>query len=143
MDSEHYKRRLSKCKEIHILVKMYRHRGRGTSISLYDPLPSRPLPPPPVYKNIVAMAIRVQEYLVENPQRTQTAAGNHFGVTRARVSQLMTILDKIPADLISSLKTTEDQNLIKRFSGKTLLKIAHQTAPQTRKQIIDRILSKP
>ncbi|MDP3041251.1 MAG: hypothetical protein Q8N62_00735 [Candidatus Omnitrophota bacterium] len=105
-------------------MKMYRRRGQDTAISLYDPLPARPLPPPPVYKNIVAMAVRVQEYLVENPQRTQTAAGNHFGVTRARVSQLMTILEKIPADLISSLKTTEDQTLIKRFSGKTLLRIA-------------------
>jgi len=137
MDSEHYKRHLSKCKEIHILVKMYRHRGRGTSISLYDPLPSRPLPPPPVYKNIVAMAVRVQEYLVENPQRTQTAAGNHFGVTRARVSQLMTILEKIPADLISSLKTTEDQSLIKRFSGKTLLKIAKLNTSKERRTYIE------
>ena len=137
MDSEHYKRRLSKCKEIHILVKMYRLRGRGTSISLYDPLPSRPLPPPPVYKNIVAMAVRVQEYLVENPQRTQTAAGNHFGVTRARVSQLMTILEKIPADLIASLNTTEDQTLIKRFSGKTLLKIASLRTPEQRQAYIE------
>ena len=117
---------------------MYRHRGRGTSISLYDPLPSRPLPPPPVYKNIVAMAVRVQEYLVENPQRTQTAAGNHFGVTRARVSQLMTILDKIPADLISSLKTTEDQSLIKRFSGKALLKIASLNTSEQRQSYINR-----
>ena len=137
MDSEHYKRRLSKCKEIHILVKMYRLRGRGTSISLYDPLPSRPLPPPPVYKNIVAMAVQVREYLVENPQRTQTAAGNHFGVTRARVSQLITILEKIPADLISSLKTTEDQALIKRFSGKTLLRIAALSTTEQRKSYIE------
>jgi len=83
------------------------------------------------------MAVRVQEYLVENPQRTQTAAGNHFGVTRARVSQLMTILEKIPADLISSLKTTEDQTLIKRFSGKTLLKIAGLRNPKQRKLYIE------
>ena len=138
MDSEHYKRRLSKCKEIHILVKMYRRRGKGTSISLYDPLPSLPQKPKPVYKNIVAMAIQVREYLVENPQRTQTDAGNHFGVTRARVSQLMTILDKIPADLISSLKTTEDQNIIKRFSDKTLLKIASLNTSEQRQSYINR-----
>jgi len=103
---------------------MYRHRGRGTSISLYDPLPSLPIPPAPAYKNIVAMAVRVREYLVENPQRTQTTAGNHFGITRARVSQLMTILEKIPADFIGTLRETDDQALIKRFSGKRLLKIA-------------------
>ena len=124
MDAEHNKRRLSKCKEIHILVKMYRHRGRGTSISLYDPLPSRPLPPPPVYKNIVAIAVRVREYLAENSQRTQTTAGNHFGVTRARVSQLMTIIESLPDDFISIMKTTKDQSLLKRFSGKTMLRIA-------------------
>ena len=135
MDSEHYKRRLSKCKEIHILVKMYRLRGRGTSISLYDPLPSRPLPPPPVYKNIVAMAIRVQEYLVENPQRTQTAAGNHFGVTRARVSQLRTIVENLPDDFISIMKTTKDQSLLKRFSGKTLLRIAKLKTSEQHKSL--------
>jgi hypothetical protein len=66
----------------------------------------------------------VREYLIENPQRTQTAAGNRFGITRARVSQLMTILEKLPDDFISTMKTTEDQSLLKRFSGKTLLRIA-------------------
>jgi len=55
---------------------MYRRRGRGTAISLYNPLPLLPQAPRPVYKNIVAMAIQVREYLIENPQRTQTAAGN-------------------------------------------------------------------
>ena len=139
MDSEHYKRRLSKCKEIHILVKMYRHRGRGTSISLYDPLPSRPLPPPPVYKNIVAMAVQVREYLVENPQRTQTAAGNNFGVTRARVSQLMTIVESLPDDFISIMKTTKDQSLLKRFSGKTLLRISGLSTPEQRQAHITTI----
>ena len=140
MDSEHYKRRLSKCKEIHILVKMYRKRGKGTSISLYDPLPSRPLPPPPVYKNIIAMAVQVREYLVENPQRTQTAAGNHFGVTRARVSQLMTIVEKLPDNFISIMKTTEDQSLLKRFSGKTLLKIAGIGHKNNRQKAISLLL---
>jgi hypothetical protein len=75
------------------------------------------------------MAVRVQEYLVENPQRTQTAAGNHFGVTRARVSQLMTIIESLPDDFISIMKTTKDQSLLKQFSGKTLLKIARISNP--------------
>ena len=140
-DSEHYKRHLSKCKEIHILVKIYRHRGRGTSISLYDPLPSRPLPPPPVYKNIVAMAVQVREYLIENPQRTQTAAGNHFGVTRARVSQLMTIVENLPDEFISIMKTTKDQSLLKRFSGKTLLRIASMPQPSNRNIYIHQMMT--
>jgi len=122
-------------------VKMYRRRGRGTAISLYDPLPPLPQAPKPVYKNIVAMAIQVREYLIENPQRTQTAAGNHFGVTRARVSQLMTIVENLPDDFISIMKTTEDQSLLKRFSGKTMLRIAALSTPEQRQAHIQTALN--
>jgi len=122
---------------------MYRRRGRGTAISLYDPLPPLPQAPRPVYKNIVAMAVQVQEYLVKNPQRTQTAAGNHFGVTRARVSQLMTIIENLPDDFISIMKTTKDQSLLKRFSGKTMLRIAARTSADERKELIERYLNHP
>jgi len=111
---------------------MYRRRGRGTAISLYDPLPPLPQAPRPVYKNIVAMAVQVREYLIENPQRTQTAAGNRFGITRARVSQLMTIVENLPDDFISIMKTTKDQSLLKRFSGKTMLKISKIENPSNR-----------
>jgi len=121
---------------------MYRRRGRGVAISLYDPLPPLSQSPRPVYKNIVAMAVRVNEYLSQNPQRTQTAAGTHFGVTRARVSQLMTILEKLPDDFISTMKTTEDQSLLKRFSGKTLLRIAALRTPEQRKAHIVSLKSK-
>ncbi len=118
---------------------MYRRRGRGTAISLYDPLPPLPQAPRPVYKNIVAMAVQVRKYLVENPQRTQTAAGTHFGITRARISQLMTIVEKLPDDFISIMKTTEDQSLLKRFSGKTLLRIAALSTPEKRETYITTI----
>jgi len=70
------------------------------------------------------MAVHVREYLTENFERTQTAAGNRFGITQTRVSQLMTILENLPDDFISIMKTTEDQSLLKRFSSKTILKIA-------------------
>jgi hypothetical protein len=120
---------------------MYRRRGRGTAISLYDPLPPLPQAPRPVYKNIVAMAVQVQEYLVENPQRTQTAAGNRFGITRARVSQLMTIVENLPNDFISIMKTTEDQSLLKRFSGKALLRIAGLNTLEQRKTSINQSIS--
>jgi len=122
---------------------MYRRRGRGTAISLYDPLPPLPQAPMPVYKNIVAMAVRVNEYLVQNPQRTQTAAGNHFGITRARVSQLMTIVENLPDDFISIMKTTEDQSLLKRFSGKSLLRIAALSTPEQREAHIQSITRMP
>jgi len=70
------------------------------------------------------MAVKVNAYLAQNPQRTYTSAGNHFGVTRGHISQLMTIHEKLPDDFIEKMGESDDQNLIKLFSGKTLLKIA-------------------
>jgi len=119
---------------------MYRRRGKGTSISLYDPLPSLPQKTPPVYKNIVAMAVKVNEYLIQNPQRTYTSASGHFGVTRARVSQLMTIMEKLPDDFIRIMKDTDDQILIKQFSGKTLLRIAKIPTANDREIYIKRLI---
>ena len=141
MDAEHYKRRLSKCKEIHIRIKMYRKRGKGTSISFYDPLPNLPQKPAPVYKNIIAVAVKVNEYLVQNPQRTYTSAGNHFKVTRSRISQLMTIYEKLPDDFIETMGKCKDQDLIKRFSGKTLLKISNLKTAEDRQSHIKSIFS--
>jgi hypothetical protein len=124
MDAKQYSDYLSKHKIVHVLVKMYCRRSHGVAISLYDPLPAIARKPEATYKNIVAMAIQVKEYLKNDPQRTHTTAGKPFGVTRSRISQLMTILEKLPDDLIYTMKTTEDQSLLKRFSGKTLLRIA-------------------
>ncbi|MFH1328627.1 MAG: hypothetical protein ABIH76_07305 [Candidatus Bathyarchaeota archaeon] len=87
-------------------------------------MPKLPQKPRPVYKNIVAMAIKVSEYLETDTQRTYTSAGNHFGVTRARISQLMTIFEKLPDDFIEKMGECEDWNILKTFSGKRLLKIS-------------------
>jgi hypothetical protein len=120
---------------------MYRRRGKGTAISLYDPLPSIPQKPRPVYKNIVAMAIKVSEYLETDPQRTYTTAGKHFGVTRSRISQLMTIHEKLPDNFIRKMGECKEQDIIKRFSGKTLLRIAAKTEKKRRNEI-ERLLPK-
>ncbi len=141
LDSKQYSDYLSKHKIVHVLVKMYRRRGRGVAISLYDPLPALARKPEATYKNIVAIAIQVKEYLKNDPQRTYTTTGKHFGVTRSRISQLMTILEKLPDDFIYTMKTTEDQSLLKRFSGKTLLKIAAISGVSDRNIYVRQILA--
>jgi hypothetical protein len=53
---------------------MYRHLGKGTAIGLYDPLPSLPQKMVLVYRNSVAMAVKVNEYLAQDLQKTYTSA---------------------------------------------------------------------
>ncbi len=103
---------------------MYKYRGRQTRIVLGEPLSASPLPPKPVPKNIVAEALKVKAFLTEDPQRTYRHASQRFKVTKARISQLMKIADVLPRNFVAYMERCEDRNLIKRFSGRALLRIA-------------------
>lgn len=74
-------------------------------------------------KNIVAEALKVKTFLTEDPERTYLHASQRFKVTKARISQLMKIVDVLPLKFVAYMGGCEDRNLIKRFSGKTLLRI--------------------
>ena len=107
-----------------LLVPMFKRRGRAGMIRLGDPFPAKPVPPRPVYRNIIREALNVKDFLTENPQNTYTDAGQHFNLTRARISQLMKIVHELPAPFIKKMRSCDDQDALRAFSGKTLLKIA-------------------
>lgn len=128
-------RRTTQLKEISLLVKMSICKGRQNSIYLGRPAPQKLQRPEPVFKNIVIEALKVQAYLQEVPTRTQIDAGQYFTVTRARISQLTRIVNNLPADFIEKMRECTDQNIIKRFSGKTLLRIAAKNENERRNEI--------
>lgn len=119
---------------------MYRYRGRATQIVFGDPLPGKPQPPKPQYKNIISQAVRIRRFLDENPQRSYLHASRHFCITRARVSQLMKIVYNLPGDFIAQMAECQDQGLVHRFSGKALLRIASMNEPGDRKAHIQHLL---
>jgi len=81
-------------------------------------------------KNIVRIALDVKAYLTINPDSTQTMVAEHYKLTRARISQLLKIIDNLPAHFIKKLEESEDPILLRRFSGKRLLKLASLTTPE-------------
>jgi hypothetical protein len=103
---------------------MYHYKGRHTRIALGEPLPQKPLPLKSVYKNIALESLKVRDYLRQNTQRSYLDASYHFCISRARISQLMKIVNIIPENLITKISQSSNQVLIRRFSGKTLLMIA-------------------
>lgn len=129
-------KRTQKAQIIQLLVAMYKYRGRQTRIVFGEPLPVKPLPPKPVLRNIIAEALNIKSFLTEDPQRTYWHAGKRFKVTKARISQLMKIAGVLPQEFLDYMRRCEDQNVIKRFSGKTLLRIAGLESPNRRQQSI-------
>ncbi len=119
---------------------MYKYRGRQTLIVFGEPLPARPLPPKPMPKNIVAEALKVKAYLNEDPQRTYRHTRERFKVTKARISQLMKIADVLPQEFVAYMGGCQDQVVIRRFSGKTLLRIAGLESPMRRQKVISDLM---
>ncbi len=121
---------------------MYKYRGRQTRIVFGEPLQARPLPPKPVPKNIVAEALKVKAFLTEDPQRTYRHASQRFKVTKARISQLMKIVEVLPEDFVAYMETCKDEVLVRRFSGKTLLRVAGLESPKRREKVIGHLMEK-
>jgi hypothetical protein len=119
---------------------MHRYRGRAIQIVFGDPLPEKHQPAKPLYKNIIAQAVRIRHFLTEDAQRSYLHASQEFRITRARVSQLMKIVDNLPSDFIAQMAECQDQRLIGRFSGKTLHRITSMNNPNDRKAHIQYLL---
>jgi hypothetical protein len=75
-------------------------------------------------KNIARFALDVKAYLASNPNALHSDAANHFKVTRPRISQLLKIANNLPEQLLKNLVETDNPALLKKYSGKQLLKLA-------------------
>jgi len=119
---------------------MYKYRGRHTQIVFGEPLPAKAIPPKPLLRNIVAEALKVKAFLNEDPKKTYRHAVERFKVTKARISQLMKIAEVLPQEFVEYMGRCEDQTIIKKFSGKTLLRIAGIESPKHRQTEISDLM---
>jgi len=94
-----------------LLVAFHKHRGKKLYMSIDMPFPKKNQKSIKKPKNIVKEALKFKSLLVK-------------------------IVETLPKDFIINLNETEDQNLISRFSGKRLLKIASLKSEKNRLETI-------
>jgi len=80
-------------------------------------------------KNIARFALDVRNYLASNPGALHSDAAKHFNVTRPRISQLLKIANNLPELLLKELSETDSICLLKKYSGKKLLKMSLPRLP--------------
>ena len=104
-------------------MKIYRRRSRRLELSLGiafpEPTPKSIKKP----KNIARIALDVKAYLKINPYASYGDAAEHYNMSRARISQLIKIVDNLPLHLLKRLSETNDPALLKKYSGKRLLQM--------------------
>lgn len=116
-------KRTSQREAAQLLESMYKRHGRHTLISIGEQLPGIKPPATPVYRNIVKEALKIKVFLNDDLERSYASAAQQFKVSRARISQLMKIIENVPEDFITKMAESDDQNMLKRFSGKVLYRI--------------------
>jgi hypothetical protein len=95
------------------------------------------LPDPP--RNIVLEAIGYYEYLKADAGRSYAHVSEHFGVSRARISQFVGIITRLPEGFIVSMKECSDPALLKTFTGKELIRISRLPNLNDRRKAISHL----
>jgi len=111
---------------------MYRYRTKCPRIVLGEPLPSKSAPARPMPKNIVAEALKVRDFLAADTSRGYRHAAKEFGVTKARISQLLKIFKALPPEFITYMAKCRQRDKLREFSGKKLLRISGTKSPAAR-----------
>jgi len=87
-------------------------------------------------KNILAEAVEYSDYLKANPSCTHAKIAQHFNTQRERVSRLLSLVRRLPADFVEQAVHLPDTVLI----GNDVTGIAKIKNRQKQQEAIERIL---
>ena len=132
--------RTSQPAEVQLVINITRKRGSSQIIIFEKPSPRDPLLAPIDRNNIVALALQLHAYLAADPTRFHDEVALKFGTSRPQVSQYLKLVDQLPPDFINRMKTCKDQKTLRRFSGRTLIKISKLRSMDDRQQEIEHLL---
>jgi len=91
--------------------------------------------------NIVTQALQFQAHLNEDPSRSHVDVSQHFGISRDRVAQLISVVNRLPVKLVDFLRDYDDPAILKIFTGRTLIRIAKLPTARARQVETNRLLS--
>lgn len=127
---------------IQLVVKMEIRRSKRILLSLVDPLPPRPVKRQPIYRNTIVEALKIKAFINDGPSRiTWAKASKELNISDSRIAQLLKIVNKLPADFIEDMQSCGNQEILKVFNGRKLLKISRLKTEKEREKEIELLLA--
>jgi hypothetical protein len=118
-------------------------RSKRTLLSLVDPLPPVPIRKPRIRQNTIAETLKIQAFINGGPSRlTWAQTRKRLTISESKLAHLLKIVKALPPDFVESMKTCSDENLLKIFNGRRLLKISRLKTDKERRTEIERLLPK-
>jgi hypothetical protein len=83
----------------------------------------------------------VYERELAGGRRTYQQVADRFGVTRAAVCQYMTIINRLPTELVEALEAQTGSTPVRGFSVKRLLRIARLSGDAAQRAAVADVLA--
>ena len=122
-------------------------RSKRILLSLIDPLPPVPITHPKATdprQNTIAEALKIKAFINGGPTRiTWAKARKELNISEAKLAHLLKIVNQLPADFIENMKSCDDQEKLRVFTGRRLLQISRLRTEKERRAEINRLLLLP
>ena len=107
-----------------------------------DPLPEKPQRAKRIIKNTIYEGLKIQAFINNGPGRiTWAKARKELNISEAKLAHLLKIVNTLPSDFVETMKSCTDENMLKIFHGRRLLKISRLKTDKERRNEIESLLS--
>ncbi len=133
----------TKSEEIVLFIKLFKHRKRGNLLFLAQPPALPPARPKRTYQNAVYEGLKLRSFIQNSPTRmTWARASQELQISDSKLAHLLKIVNTLPQEFIESMKSCQDQEKLKIFNGKRLLRISRLRTEKERRNALENLLPK-
>ncbi len=134
-------RRTAELQVVQLVVKMEIRRSKRTLLSLVDPLPPVPIRRPRVYPNTIVEALKIKTFINSGTTRiTWAKTCRELNMSESKLAHLLKIVNRLPADFVENMRSCDDQEKLRIFTGRRLLYISRLRTEKERQSEIERLL---
>lgn len=137
-------RRTSQLHIVPMVVKIYTRRSKRQLIRFGDPLPEKPQRAKRIYQNVIYEGLKLQAFIDNGSTRiTWAKARKELKISESKLAHLLKIINQLPADFVEKMRSCDDPEMLKIFTGRKLLQISRLKTEKERKNEIERLLPPP
>jgi len=136
-------RRTSQLQVIHMVVRIYTRRSKKQLIRFGDPLPEKPQRAKRIYQNVIYEGLKLQAFINNGSNRiTWAQARKELKISESKLAHLLKIINQLPPDFVENMRSCEDPEVLKIFTGRRLLQISRLKTEKERRAEIEHLLPK-
>lgn len=134
-------RRTSQLHIVHMVVKIYTRRSKKQLIRFGNPLPEKPQRAKRIYQNVIYEGLKLQAFINNGSTRiTWAQARKELKISESKLAHLLKIINQLPPDFVENMRSCDDPEVLKIFTGRRLLQISRLKTEKERRNEIERLL---